>query len=71
MTELNCSAMGNTSQQIEQIVRLLIAFWRHARGGLLNEYVGPVTMFRLVALMAVVGVGYALMVERRNREPSF
>ena len=35
MTELNISEMGNTSQQIEQIVRLLIAFWRHAQGGLL------------------------------------
>ena len=51
MRELNCSAMGNTSRQIEQIVRLLILFWRNARGGLLNEYMGSVTMFCLAALI--------------------
>jgi MFS transporter, PPP family, 3-phenylpropionic acid transporter len=39
-------------------------------GGLLYEQIGLVSMFRLTALTALVGVGFILLVEKKNHEPS-
>jgi PPP family 3-phenylpropionic acid transporter len=37
-------------------------------GGLLYEYVGLVMMFRLVALISLVGMGFVWLVEKKSRE---
>ena len=38
-------------------------------GGLFYEYVGLVMMFRLVALISLVGIGFVPLVEKKSHEP--
>ena len=40
-------------------------------GGLLYEQIGLVSMFRLSALVALIGVIFLALVEKKNHEPSF
>jgi MFS transporter, PPP family, 3-phenylpropionic acid transporter len=40
-------------------------------GGLLYEYLGPISMFRLAALISLVGVGFVILVEKKGHGRSF